>query len=53
MKLNENDLADKMEWMIVHEKERIEMGKQAYLASKRYQIESVMKEWERAYQSVL
>lgn len=52
-KLNENDLADKMEWMIVHEKERIEMGKQAYLASKRYQIESVMKEWERAYQSVL
>ena len=42
-----------MEWMITHEYERVEMGKNARLTASRYKKEFVMKEWERAYQSVL
>lgn len=52
-KMDAFDLASKMEWMITHDEERIEMGKNARLAASRYKKEIVMKEWERAYQSVL
>lgn len=48
-----DDLASKMEWMITHEKERSEMGKNARIAASRYKKERVMKEWETAYLSVL
>lgn len=52
-KMEASDLAEKMEWMIVHDKERHEMGKQSRIVAKRYQKDVVMKEWEKAYQSVL
>lgn len=51
-KMNEKDLADKMEWMITHEQERREMGKKAHTAVAKYKKENVMKEWENAYLSV-
>ena len=51
-KMDVSDLAEKMEWMIDHEKERLEMGKKARIAAKKYQKETVMKEWERVYLSV-
>lgn len=51
-KMDVSDLAEKMEWMIVHEKERLEMGIHARIAAKKYQKDTVMKEWERAYLSV-
>ena len=51
-KMDVQDLAEKMEWMIIHEKERLQMGEQARIAAKKYQKGTVMKEWERAYMSV-
>lgn len=47
------DLSKKMEWMITHETERREMGRQAHQAAARYQQDVVMKEWESVYRSVL
>jgi glycosyltransferase involved in cell wall biosynthesis len=47
------DLAAKMEWMITHEKERIEMGQRAHKAVSRYRKDIIMKEWENAYLSVI
>jgi len=52
-KMEVQDLADKMEWMITHEKERKEMGFKAHQAAARYKKDVVMKEWEEAYMSVL
>ena len=52
-KMNANDLAAKMEWMITHEAERQEMGARARKAAARYQIQVVMKDWEKAYASEL
>lgn len=46
---NVQDLAKKIEWMMSHEKERLEMGKKARLAAARYKKDQVMKEWEQAY----
>ncbi len=43
------DLAVKMEWMITHEAERIEMGKRSRLATEKYKPNVVLKEWEKAY----
>ncbi len=51
--MNVKDLAEKIEWMITHEKERMEMGLRAHEASARYQLERVMPQWLAAYQSVL
>lgn len=51
--LDAYDMASKMEWMISHEKERNEMGKNAHLTAARYKEHVVMKEWEKAYESVL
>ncbi len=42
-------LAEKMEWMITHDEERGQMGVKAHEASARYQLDTVMQEWERAY----
>lgn len=52
-KMNPEDLAVKIEWMIVHEKERSEMGRRAHIEVKRYRKGIVMKEWEYVYNSVL
>lgn len=52
-KMDVKDLAEKMEWMITHEKERKEMGIRARQSVVRYKKENVMKEWESAYLSVL
>lgn len=47
------DLSEKMEWMMMHEAERREMGRQAHQAAARYQQAVVMKKWEAVYNSVL
>lgn len=47
------DLSEKMEWMMTHEAERREMGRQAHQAAARYQQAVVMKKWEAVYNSVL
>lgn len=52
-KLDVNDLAEKMEWMITHEAERTEMGARARKEATRYQMKYVMKDWLQAYASVL
>jgi len=52
-KMDAKDLSFKMEWMITHEKERKEMGIKARQSVVRYKKENVMKEWERAYLSVI
>ncbi|MCH5307337.1 MAG: glycosyltransferase family 4 protein [Prevotella sp.] len=52
-KLDVKDFAQKMEWMITHEKERKEMGCKARKAAGRYEMNHVMKEWEATYFSVL
>ena len=44
-----NDLADKMEWLMVHDEERKKMGIQSRIAAERYKPERIMKEWEKAY----
>ena len=52
-KMEVRDLADKMEWMITHEKERQGMGLKAHQSAARYRKENVMKEWEKAYISLI
>ena len=52
-RMDVKDLADKMEWMIVHENERRIMGEQARIDAKKYKKDTVMKQWESAYKSVL
>jgi glycosyltransferase involved in cell wall biosynthesis len=39
------DLANKIDWMINHEKERHEMGLKAHVAVERYKIDTIMNEW--------
>ena len=48
-KMDVQDLADKMEWMIIHDAERQQMGIRAYQAAAHYSLERVMPEWEQAY----
>ncbi len=52
-KMETQDLADKMEWMITHDAERREMGRKAHQAVARYQKSVVLKEWEKTYLSVI
>lgn len=52
-KMEVKDLSIKMEWMITHEKERLEMGVNAHKSASRYKMDNVMKEWEAAYLSVI
>lgn len=47
------DLASKMEWMITHDEERRQMGIRAHQSVARYRKETVMKEWENAYLSII
>ena len=43
------ELSKKMLWMMTHDKERMEMGKKAYVSAARYNKEFVMQEWECTY----
>lgn len=52
-KMDVNYLAEKMEWMITHEKERKQMGEKAHAAAAKYKKGVIMKQWEQAYLSVL
>ena len=47
-----NDLALKIEWLIIHDEERKEMGLRAHEAAKIYKPACVMKEWEQLYSGV-
>ena len=50
---NIDDLAEKMEWMITHEKERRIMGDNARKAAAIYKPSLIMKKWENVYTGVL
>jgi glycosyltransferase involved in cell wall biosynthesis len=52
-KMDVQDLAAKMEWMITHEEERRAMGAAARKAVARYRKEIIMPLWEQAYLSVI
>lgn len=52
-KMDVQDLADKIEWMITHDAERLKMGVNAHQAAARYRLDVVMPEWESAYLSVI
>lgn len=52
-RLEAEDLAAKMEWMITHDSERQEMGIQAHQAVSRFDKNKVMEEWEKAYLSAV
>lgn len=52
-KMEVNDLAEKMEWMITHDQERKQMGYNAYQSVARYRKEVIMPLWEKAYLSVI
>ena len=43
------DLSEKMEWLITHNDERQEMGRQARLATEKYKPATILTEWEKAY----
>jgi len=47
------DLAKKMEWMIIHEKERLEIGLRAHQVAAQYKKERIMKKWEHIYKSLI
>ena len=50
--INIDNLAEKIEWMIVHESERIKMGIVAHKAVMCYDKRNIMPLWENAYLSV-
>lgn len=52
-KMDEKDLAHKIEWMITHEKERHMIGVKGHQIAAKFKKDIVMKEWEDAYLSVL
>ncbi len=52
-RMDVEDFSEKMEWMITHDAERNEMGIKAHHSVARYKPDVVMKEWEKAYLSVL
>ena len=52
-KMEVADLAEKIEWMIVNEDERKQMGCNAYKAAARYRKDEIMPLWEKAYLSVI
>ena len=51
--MSATSLAAKIDWMISHEKERLEIGRRARMEAIKYKPEYVMKEWEKVYMSVL
>ncbi len=51
--ISSKDLSAKIEWMITHESERKDMGIKARQNVEKFKKDVVMKEWEKAYMSVL
>ena len=47
------DLASKMEWLITHEQERLEMGQNARLFAASRKMSVVMKDWDDLYTTVV
>lgn len=52
-KMEVEDLAQKMEWMISHEMERRMIGEDAYKKAAQYRKEVVMPRWEKLYKSLI
>ena len=52
-KMEVEDLAQKMEWMISHDMERRMMGEDAYKKAAQYRKEVVMPRWEKLYKSLI
>ena len=50
-KMTTEDLAEKMEYMIMHDVERRQMGEHARQVSARFRLDNVMPLWLKAYQS--
>ena len=50
---NINQLSEKMEWLMTHETERTEMGIQARISAKRYEINQIMSIWETLFKDGL
>ena len=50
---NVNQLSEKMEWMITHKVERTEMGIQARVSAKKYEIKYIMSIWEELFKNKL
>lgn len=50
---NIDDLADKIEWMITHEKERKEMGIKARESAKRFKQDVIMKQWVKLFDDLI
>jgi glycosyltransferase involved in cell wall biosynthesis len=52
-KMEVEDLAQKIEWMITHEEKRHKMGIEAHNSAAKYQKDVIIKEWERVYKMFL
>ena len=52
-KMDVDDLANKIEWMITHPEKLKSMGVKAHESAAKYQLENVMPKWEAVYKSVL
>jgi len=50
---NINQLSEKMEWLMTHDIERTEMGIQARISAKRYEIGQIMSIWETLFKDGL
>lgn len=50
---NVDQLSEKMEWMITHKVERTEMGIQARVSAKKYEIKHIMSIWEELFKNKL
>lgn len=48
-----NDLSGKIEWMITHYSERMEMGRKARIAAASRKMDVVMEKWETIYTGVI
>jgi glycosyltransferase involved in cell wall biosynthesis len=47
-----DDLAEKMEWLIVHDEERATMGRNAREEARKYKQEVIISQWEKLYKEV-
>jgi len=52
-KMDVNDLASKMEFLISHDEDRKHMGEKAYKAAARFKKNMIMPQWERAYMRIV
>lgn len=52
-KMDVNDLASKMEFLITHSEDCKHMGEKAYKAAARFKKETIMPQWEHAYMKIV